>query len=246
MNLQVSERIKDLRRLKSITQQKMAEIGGKTVQTQQNYERGRSTPDIAYLQRLADAGFDVVYLLTGDKNATLIDKENQDMLSLLQSAGADMRKAAAAMLMRAANEPTVFIPKLASIGSMGNGINGDLSHDDIVEYVPLNEYWLRNEFKTMTSISNLRLVTGKGDSMKDTFDDGDVLFADIGVHDYDCDAIYQLELNGDIYIKRLQKLPNGHYKMISDNKKYGSYELDERNQLRIIAKILGAWCFTRF
>ncbi len=59
----------------------------------------------------------------------------------------------------------------------------------------------------MTSIAmpnNLRLLTGKGDSMSPTFNDKDILFVDVGVTAITIDAVYVFSLQGELYIKRFQ------------------------------------------
>lgn len=138
-------------------------------------------------------------------------------------------------------EGFVNVPRLAATASMGTGIDSTLPHDEIIDHVSIAKNWLRDNLETFTGFQNLALVTGRGSSMQGTFSHGDVLFADIGVKELDGDGVYQVEVNGEIYIKRLQRLPNGNLKMISDNKKYDNYELTKRDQVRIIARIVGVW-----
>ena len=133
----------------------------------------------------------------------------------------------------------INIPRLAAVGSMGDGTDGNLLHDEMIEHVTMAKDWLRTKLNPFTGFQNLALVTGSGASMEGTFSDGDVLFADVGVKELTGDGVYQLEVNGAIYIKRLQRMPNGNLKMISDNRKYDSYELTSLDQVRIIAKIVG-------
>lgn len=59
-------RIKFLRQQASLTQAEFAKIAKVSPRAQFNYEKGESSPDLNYLQNLANNDFDVVYILTGE------------------------------------------------------------------------------------------------------------------------------------------------------------------------------------
>ena len=59
-------RIKFLRQQASLTQAEFAKIAKVSPRAQFNYEKGESSPDLNYLQNLANNGFDIVYILTGE------------------------------------------------------------------------------------------------------------------------------------------------------------------------------------
>jgi len=79
--------------------------------------------------------------------------------------------------------------------------------------------------------------------MRPTFDDGDLLLVDTGVADIKIDAVYVLALEDELYIKRLQRRPDGKYLMISDNKSYEPYVIDNgvKQRFAVKGRVLFAW-----
>lgn len=61
----LSDRLKAVREGLGLSQQAMADAAGVSLRSQQNYEAGLRNPDSAYLEAIAAAGGDVLYLLTG-------------------------------------------------------------------------------------------------------------------------------------------------------------------------------------
>lgn len=64
----IANRLKAAREGLGLSQQAIAEHCGITARSQRNYEAGERLPDAQYLARLADAGVDVVYVLTGERS----------------------------------------------------------------------------------------------------------------------------------------------------------------------------------
>lgn len=124
---------------------------------------------------------------------------------------------------------------------MGNGAHAP-EHDEVVTHMDISEQWLRRN-ATFTKPENLALITGYGDSMQPTYSDGDVLLVDRGVNDVRVDAIYVLALAEELYIKRLQRRPDGTVLMISDNKAYEPYAITngKRDQFRVLGRVVMAW-----
>jgi len=69
----IGERLKEERERLGLTQTEFAALGGAGRKTQFNYESGERTPDAAYLAAIAEAGADVLYILTGQRNPNLDD-----------------------------------------------------------------------------------------------------------------------------------------------------------------------------
>ena len=144
-----------------------------------------------------------------------------------------------------AHHDNIVIPQLSATGSMGKGILADLEHDTIVSHVSVNTLWIRENLASISSPSNLAMITGYGDSMEDTFSHGDVLFVDSGVDEIKMDAVYVLNLNDELYIKRLQRRPDGSILMISDNAKYQPCTIhnSEKDTFQVLGRIVGIWNF---
>ena len=124
---------------------------------------------------------------------------------------------------------------------MGVGLLAN-DHQDVVEYMPVSKAWLRKNVQC-TSINNLSMITGLGDSMEGTFSDGDILLVDTGVKTADLDAVYAFTLGEHFYIKRLQRRPDGSYLMISDNHKYQPYVIKngQKERMDVQARVILAW-----
>lgn len=69
----LGERLKAERSRLSMSQTELAAIGGVGKTTQINYEKGVRSPDASYLAAVAEAGVDVLYVLTGERRAAAID-----------------------------------------------------------------------------------------------------------------------------------------------------------------------------
>lgn len=144
------------------------------------------------------------------------------------------------------NEEGVRIPRFGVRGSMGVGLPVP-EHETIVGEVMVSKDWLRNEMRSISNASNLAILTGYGDSMEGTFTDGAQLIIDCGVREVKVDSVYVLALNDELYVKRLQRRPNGSILMISDNRKYDPYLIDdeELERFRVLGRVVGVWNFSK-
>jgi phage repressor protein C with HTH and peptisase S24 domain len=144
---------------------------------------------------------------------------------------------------RPAKRQVVSLSVMDVEASMGVG-NGRFvqEHEDVVTKMGVDENWLRRN-ATFSSPENLALVTGIGDSMDPTFHDGDPLLVDRGVTDVKVDSIYVLALQEQLYVKRLQRKPDGSLVMLSDNKAYEPHRISksERDQFRVLGRVVMAW-----
>lgn len=135
---------------------------------------------------------------------------------------------------------TYSIPALDVGGSMGAG-RALPEYETVVGKLDVNQTWVRSQLPNITSPTNLRMITGYGDSMEGTYNDGDLLFVDTGVHEVRIDAVYVFAVNDELYVKRLQRRPDGTLTVISDNKKYEPYTIDHRDKMRVIGRVVYAW-----
>lgn len=140
----------------------------------------------------------------------------------------------------------IEVPLFDARGSMGMGYALP-EHDTIIERISVSPEWVRDALPSLTSIKQLALMRGYGDSMEGTFNDGDILWIDRGVTDVKTDAVYVLALHDELYVKRLQRRPDGSILMISDNKKYEPYLIEngDRDKFRVLGRVVYAWRGTR-
>ncbi|HDS1679173.1 TPA: peptidase [Pseudomonas putida] len=136
----------------------------------------------------------------------------------------------------------VLIPHLDIAASMGHGKAAPM-HIEVIRDMTVHLDWLRMQGLSFSNIDNLAIITGDGDSMSGTFADGDALLVDRGITEVRTDAIYVFTLDGDLYIKRLQRLTGGLLRMISDNPIYPPITIDESmiERMHIQARVLLAW-----
>lgn len=136
----------------------------------------------------------------------------------------------------------ITIPRLEIRASMGVGELRP-GHDAVAGTMQLSTEWIRRHLPDISSPKNLRIITGRGDSMESTFRDGDILVIDAGVHDVRVDAIYVFSLHDELYVKTLQRVPGSGLRVISDNKKYEPYLLQEHNgqSLEVLGRVVWVW-----
>jgi phage repressor protein C with HTH and peptisase S24 domain len=137
---------------------------------------------------------------------------------------------------------SIAVPVFDARASMGKGYLAP-DNDVIVGGLTLDENWIRSHLGAVSNPKNLAVIPAYGDSMTPTFADGDLLLVDKGVADIRLDAIYVLGLNGELFVKRLQRRPNQTILMISDNKAYEPYAIEngERSQFSVLGRVVWAW-----
>ena len=81
----------------------LAKLVGISPVTQSHYERGKRCPDAAYLAALLRCGFDIPFLLTGERGQTaggeILKSDEKLLLDLYRGATPALRKAALAALV---------------------------------------------------------------------------------------------------------------------------------------------------
>jgi len=137
----------------------------------------------------------------------------------------------------------VLIPHLDIAASMGTGKAAPYMHIEVIHDMTVHLDWLKMQGLTFSKVENLAIITGDGDSMSGTFADGDSLLVDRGITEVKTDAIYVFTLDGDLFIKRLQRLTGGLLRMISDNPIYPPITIDVSmiDRMHIQARVLLAW-----
>lgn len=135
---------------------------------------------------------------------------------------------------------SLSIPVLANAGSMGPG-NEQLHDDVVIGRLTVSPEWALKTLKP-TSLQNLRFIHGYGDSMRGTYDDGDILLVDVGVQDPKIDGVYVLEANQRLYIKRVRQRIDGSYEISSDNPNIKTVDvLNGDQQVSVHGRVVWAW-----
>lgn len=63
----------------------VADFAGVAVPTQSNYEKGKRSPDTKYLYEISKLGFDIHYVVTGERSVDRISKTDRYLLDLFKS-----------------------------------------------------------------------------------------------------------------------------------------------------------------
>lgn len=139
-------------------------------------------------------------------------------------------------------QEVVQIPRMDIEGSLGGGIYLP-EHEIVVNQVTMLRRWLVENL-TFTSLNNLKLITGRGDSMSKTIVDGDPIVVDTGVNEIKLDAVYALARGDELFIKRIQRKLDGSFLVISDNREaYEPYPMTKRElgKIRVCGRALMVW-----
>lgn len=136
----------------------------------------------------------------------------------------------------------ITIPQLDVAGSMGPG-RVPPDHIEVIRDITVHLDWLKTQGLSYSKLENLAIIDGDGDSMEGTFRNGDALLVDRGITEIRTDAIYVFTLDGELFIKRLQRLTGGSLRMISDNPVYPAImiEGDMLAKVHIQARVLLVW-----
>lgn len=90
------------------------------------------------------------------------------------------------------------------------------------------------------NLNKSEIIFAKGDSMEPTIIGGDSLLVDLTKKEIHDGAIYCVRIDGELYAKRLQKLPPSKIKVISDNKeKYDPFYIDLTQNIDFDFDIIG-------
>ena len=118
-------RLKGERKRLGLNQEKFAQVGGVTRDTQLNYENGTRKPDSGYLQCLADAGIDILFLFTGEPYVSAFTDDEKELLLGYRSL--DVRGKARVLGIIEGATPHEPVRTQVSIGgSVGQQIYGDV------------------------------------------------------------------------------------------------------------------------
>lgn len=137
---------------------------------------------------------------------------------------------------------SVLVHMFNAVGSMGPGTHQP-EDDTITASLWLAEQWIRSNLeRSITSTKNLAIITGHGDSMSPTFNDGDILLIDTGVKHANIDGVYVLSANNRLYIKRVRQRLDGQFEISSDNQTVKTVDiLNGDHEITIHGRVVWAW-----
>jgi phage repressor protein C with HTH and peptisase S24 domain len=217
-------------------QKEMAEILGISFRSWQDYELGKSVPGGKVFETLTRHGFNANWLLMGEgvmlrADETLVGDEPS--LYHVQMVATDLQPDR--------DGEFVLVPRYEVKASAGGG---QLIHSEqIVDYLSFKADWIRNGLGL--SEKDLALINVKGDSMEPTLSNEDLILVDMRARQVQDNAVYVLQFNGTLLVKRLQRKFDGSVIVRSDNAIYEPETLkgDQLDALNVVGRVV--WCGRR-
>lgn len=140
-------------------------------------------------------------------------------------------------------EGYIRFPLLEGFAGMGRGdYVGD--YPEIVDFVEVTREWASLKLRGVP-LEAVRVITGRGDSMRGQFDDGDLVFVDASVKAFNADSAYVFRWGGRVQIKRLQFIGSNRVRIISKNPEYPAIDV-AIEELEIGGRALAAWTLREF
>lgn len=133
----------------------------------------------------------------------------------------------------------ILIPQYDVRAAMGHG-QVPPEYNEAVRNLVVREEILREKGVTYTAANALAMITGWGQSMEGTINDKDLVIVDRGVNEFVGEGIYLMTWHQELYIKRVMRLDEEHYRLISDNQHYEN-QTARIDDVNIHAKVLLIW-----
>lgn len=134
-----------------------------------------------------------------------------------------------------ADEDCLSIPVLGNVSaSMGYGVT-------VYDETRTATYSISKKLAKDLDIcpSSTEIIFAQGDSMLPTIEGGDSLLVDHSRRAIYDGKIYCVRIEGQLYAKRLQKIPPNVVRIVSDNDKYRSFEINLNEQIDFDFEIIG-------
>jgi len=138
------------------------------------------------------------------------------------------------------NDNQIIISQYETGGSMGGGVELK-EQPGLIQSWNVNQEWLQKNVKGFSSAKNLFIVTGFGDSMRPLYNPGDPVIVDTSVNTVDFDGVYFFRVANEGFIKRLQRIPGQGIAVISENKAYRDWIIDDSMDFEVFGRVLKAW-----
>lgn len=135
-------------------------------------------------------------------------------------------------------EAFVTVPRYDVSACAGHG--AVIHSEQIVDYLAFRSDWVHNALGV--SSKDLALISVKGDSMEPTLSNGDLILLDMHQGKIEDNAIYALQHNATLVVKRVQRRLDGSVVVKSDNPRYEAEALgaDAAALLKVVGRVVWA------
>lgn len=191
---QIAKVLKTIMKEHKMSRREFAHSIGASPQAVTFWEQGAYTPNAKYLSAICEK-----YNVPPKVFFTITEDETTLHLTFKEDDG------------------TVAIPRFNAYGSCGTGVSNQ--SEQMIGLVRVSLAWLQAKCPSIRAKS-LEVITASGDSMSPTIKNLDFLFIDRSETEVRGDGIYAVIYAGDVFVKRVQRQPDGGLLLISDNTRY--------------------------
>ncbi|MDE2104086.1 MAG: helix-turn-helix transcriptional regulator [Patescibacteria group bacterium] len=229
--MSIGKRIKKTREDRGWSQSELARRLQVSPQTVQQWEGDETAPSRKRWDALArELGVSVVWLQFGAEVTLLrspANGEREDMVRV------DVVETATFHHDR---ERYAMIPRYDISPQAGAAVAID--SEAVVELISIDREWLRHGLHV--DPSRVAIVMVHGDSMVPTLQPSEIILVNVSDRQ-PRDAIFVIRLEGELLVKRLQRLP-GAIRVLSDNKEYAPFDVNlETQRFEIVGRVVFAW-----
>lgn len=221
--------LRDERKRMSLSQEAFAALGGVSKNSQLQYEAGKTPPTVEYLLKLNNSGINVAHLLGADNAAEV-------HLAQGRIASAARRPQPGGNCDQMAVDEEDLVP-IAEI-DLAYGLGGTYADADMQIETQIHRFpkaWLQSITHTPPSL--LTFARGRGDSMRPTLEDGDIMLIDRSIRTvHEQDAIWALTVGDIAMIKRL-RVKGDRVSIMSDNDRVSDDDCSHED-INIVGRVI--------
>lgn len=231
----VSDRIRFLISLKDMTIKEFSDFLGFPKSTLEKYMNGPRPPSAEFISLLhSKMGVSAHWLLDGIEPMYFQD------YSLLETNGAvpigvQHRINPDELLNGSISPDIVTLPKIDVRASAGPG-QPVYSEDEVGRYAVKRSWLDRRGLKP----ENLSVISVVGDSMVPDLYEEDRIIIDHSQTDMKDTHIYAVRFSGDVFVKRIQRLPDNRALLISKNSDYPPVPVDTDADFQVIGRVVSS------
>lgn len=233
------DRLREERRRLGLTQTDFAAISGQKKQSQVRYEAGERSPDGNYFAALARADVDVMYILTGTREAETIAKLQAEMHAVTMSEMQRPEKEAIAAIMEEARRAEAeAIQKVMASHTTAASDQCYAEDETLCQDIDISDFSLVSRFdiglsagpglvpvkdaaaghiavsrhwlrQHNLSAENCAMVRVRGDSMSPTVPDGSWVLIDSAETQVVREGVFAFSREGEAFIKRFVPVGGG-------------------------------------
>jgi phage repressor protein C with HTH and peptisase S24 domain len=204
------------------------------------YANGEGLPGTEHLVNIAEkAGVNIEWLATGNGP---MKKDDTTIKELIAAEQAFEIVNMEGQPIKYRPDPDLYhLPVMSVEAACGNGVFVD---EEIATAVfSATRQWFRRELGR--NPEQMCLIKARGDSMADTIMPEELVFVDHSCAQESADGIWVFRHQDNLFIKRLQFLPDWQVAVNSDNPRYQNYIIDQKTDFRLLGQVIAALPFRR-